>query len=178
MRVSGVRAQQFARQAIAYLAGFVGAAMPSVLNVGAAGNQRPTPAFTKRSGNRVTAHTDGERVVSASQPIRYFRRAGKYPGDGVLACLCDTLSGRRAQWQQQRLQLLKMTRDKDQTLINIALLQVNKVQRRVAIERITPQAVHRFCRIGDNATGIELTDGFPDMPAHDAVLLNPYHCGH
>jgi hypothetical protein len=92
--------------------------------------------------------------------------------------LRDTLSGRRAQWQQQRLQLFKMTGDKYKTLINIALLQVNKVQCGMAIERVTSQAVHRFCRISDNASGIELTDGFPDMPAHDAVLLNPYHCGH
>ena len=201
MCVSGVCAQQFARQTIAYLAGSVGAAIPSMknvvkppvkclaygkrtgcgwfaVNVGAAGNQWTTPAITKRNGYRVTANPDGERVMPAAQPIRYFRRAGKYPGDGGLACLCDALSGCRAQWQQQRLQLLKMTGYKYQTLINIALLQANKVQRGMAIERITSQAVHRFCRISDNATGIELTDGFPDMPAHDAVLLNPYHCGH
>ena len=80
---SGVRAQQFARQAIAYLAGSIGAAIPSVqnvikppvkclaygkrtgcgrfaVNVGADGNQRPPPAITKRSGNRVTTHPDGE----------------------------------------------------------------------------------------------------------------------
>ena len=83
MCISGVCTQQFARPTIAYLAGSVGAPMSSVqnvvkppvkclaygkrsgcgrfaVNVGAAGNQRPIPAFTKRSGNRVTAHPDGE----------------------------------------------------------------------------------------------------------------------
>lgn len=116
--------------------------------------------------------------MPAAQPKRYFRPAGQYPCDGGLACLRDTSSGHRAQGQQQRLQLFKMTGDEDQTLINIALLQVNQVQRSVAIERIAPQAVYRFCRIGDNATGIELTDGFPDMPAHDVALSDPCHIEH
>lgn len=83
MRDSGVSAQQFARQAIAYLAGSVGAAVHSVqnvvqlsikclaygkwtgrgrfaVNVGAAGNQWPTITLAKRDGNRVITHPESQ----------------------------------------------------------------------------------------------------------------------
>ena len=101
-----------------------------------------------------------------AQPCGDLGQAWQYPGDRTRPGFPDTGLCCRVQRQQQRLELCKITGNQYQPLLDTALFQCQQLQHGRCVERITAEAVNRFCGVGDYSAMLKPAHRFADFPAH------------